>query len=277
MSLYLSGLRKEYRRERLDEATAAADPLSMFEEWFAEAAESGLVEPNAMTLATATPEGKPSARVVLLKDFDPRGFSFFTNYASRKGQEIAANPFAALTFWWGPLERQIRIEGRVEKLDADESDAYFASRPQGSRLGAWVSHQSAVIPDRAVLEARLADLEAQYGDGHPWVLMTQADLERALAPVAIADAPQREQEPREHQRVAVDDPLELTGVGVQLAAQRGQRDVHDRVVDDDHEDAEAQHPEDRPPPVVHSLRCHAHVILLVRPPGGGAYLWNTVP
>ena len=167
MSLYLSGLRKEYRRERLDEATAAADPLSMFEEWFAEAAESGLVEPNAMTLATATPEGKPSARVVLLKDFDATGFSFFTNYASRKGQEIAANPFAALTFWWGPLERQIRIEGRVEKLDADESDAYFASRPQGSRLGAWVSHQSAVIPDRAVLEARLADLEAQYGDEAP--------------------------------------------------------------------------------------------------------------
>ena len=167
MSLYLSGLRKEYRRERLDEVTAAIDPLSMFEEWFAEAAESGLVEPNAMTLATATPEGKPSARVVLLKDFDATGFSFFTNYASRKGEEMAANPFAALTFWWGPLERQIRIEGRVEKLDADESDAYFASRPQGSRLGAWVSHQSAVIPDRAVLEARLADLEAQYGDEAP--------------------------------------------------------------------------------------------------------------
>ena len=167
MSLYLSGLRKEYRRERLDEATAAADPLSMFEEWFAEAAESGLVEPNAMTLATASPEGKPSARVVLLKDFDATGFSFFTNYASRKGQEIAANPFAALTFWWGPLERQIRIEGRVEKLDAAASDAYFASRPQGSRLGAWVSHQSAVIPDRTVLEQRLAELTAQYGDEAP--------------------------------------------------------------------------------------------------------------
>ena len=167
MSLYLSGLRKEYRRERLDEATAAADPLSMFEEWFVEAAESGLVEPNAMTLATATPEGKPSARVVLLKDFDARGFSFFTNYASRKGQEIAANPFAALTFWWGPLERQIRIEGRVEKLDAAASDAYYASRPQGSRLGAWVSHQSAVIPDRTVLEQRLAELTAQYGDEAP--------------------------------------------------------------------------------------------------------------
>ena len=167
MSLYLSGLRKEYRRERLDEATAAADPLTMFEAWFAEAAESGLVEPNAMTLATATPDGKPSARVVLLKDFDAAGFSFFTNYASRKGEEIAANPFAALTFWWGPLERQIRIEGRVEKLDAATSDAYFASRPQGSRLGAWVSHQSAVIPDRTVLEQRLAELTAQYGDEAP--------------------------------------------------------------------------------------------------------------
>ena len=167
MSLYLSGLRKEYRRERLDEATAAADPLTMFEAWFAEAAESGLVEPNAMTLATATPDGKPSARVVLLKDFDAAGFNFFTNYASRKGEELAANPFAALTFWWGPLERQIRIEGRVEKLDAAASDAYFASRPQGSRLGAWVSHQSAVIPDRAVLEQRLAELTAQYGDEAP--------------------------------------------------------------------------------------------------------------
>ena len=167
MSLYLSGLRKEYRRERLDEATAAADPLTMFEAWFAEAAESGLVEPNAMTLATATPDGKPSARVVLLKDFDAAGFNFFTNYASRKGEELAANPFAALTFWWGPLERQIRIEGRVEKLDAATSDAYFASRPQGSRLGAWVSHQSAVIPDRTVLEQRLAELTAQYGDEAP--------------------------------------------------------------------------------------------------------------
>jgi pyridoxamine 5'-phosphate oxidase len=167
MSLYLSGLRKEYRRERLDEATAAVDPLTMFEAWFAEAAQSGLVEPNAMTLATATPEGRPSARVVLLKDFDARGFSFFTNYESRKGQELAANPFAALTFWWGPLERQIRIEGRVEQLDPAESDAYYTSRPQGSRLGAWVSRQSAVIPDRGVLETRLAELEAQYGEDVP--------------------------------------------------------------------------------------------------------------
>lgn len=167
MSLYLSGLRKEYRRERLDETTAAVEPLAMFEAWFAEAAQSGLVEPNAMTLATATPQGKPSARVVLLKDFDARGFSFFTNYESRKGHEMAANPFAALTFWWGPLERQIRIEGRVEQLDAAESDAYYASRPQGSRLGAWVSHQSAIIKDREVLEARLAELEAQYGENPP--------------------------------------------------------------------------------------------------------------
>ena len=167
MSLLLSGLRKEYRRERLDEATAADDPFTLFEEWFAEAAQSGLVEPNAMTLATATPEGKPSARVVLLKDFDARGFSFFTNYESRKGHEMAANPYAALTFWWGPLERQIRIEGRVEKLDAAESDAYYASRPQGSRLGAWVSQQSAVITDRAILETRLAELEAQYGEDPP--------------------------------------------------------------------------------------------------------------
>ncbi|MEZ4609283.1 MAG: pyridoxamine 5'-phosphate oxidase [Caldilineaceae bacterium] len=168
MSLYLSGLRKEYRRERLDEATAAADPLSMFEEWFAEAAESGLVEPNAMTLATATPEGKPSARVVLLKDFDATGFSFFTNYASRKGQEIAAKSVRGADLLVGTAGAPDPHRGaRAEKLDTDESDAHFASRPQGSRLGAWVSHQSAVIPDRAVLEARLADLEAQYGDEAP--------------------------------------------------------------------------------------------------------------
>lgn len=167
MSLDLSELRKEYRRERLDEASVAADPFVLFGAWLSEAAASGVVEANAMTLATSTPEGKPSARVVLLKDFDAHGFTFFTNYESRKGQELAANPFAALTFWWGPLERQIRIEGSVEKLPDAESDAYYAGRPLGARLGAWVSHQSTVIASRTVLEARLAAVEAQYADEAP--------------------------------------------------------------------------------------------------------------
>ena len=128
---------------------------------------AGLREPNAMTLATAGADGRPSARVVLLKGVDPRGFSFFTNYGSRKGRELAVNPWAALCFWWGDLERQVRIEGPVEKVSAAESDEYFHSRPLGSRLGAWVSQQSTVIPDRAVLEERLAELQAEYADQHP--------------------------------------------------------------------------------------------------------------
>lgn len=160
-------LRKEYERGHLLEADVPAEPLSLFEEWLRAAAEAGLREPNAMTLATATPDGRPSARVLLLKGFDARGFSFYTNYASRKGQELAANPWAAICFWWGPLERQVRIEGLVEKLPAEESDAYYQSRPLGSRLGAWVSAQSQVIPGRAVLEARLASVQEQYAAGEP--------------------------------------------------------------------------------------------------------------
>ncbi len=120
-----------------------------------------------MTLATATPQGKPAARVVLLKDVDEQGFRFFTNYASAKGEEMAANAQVALCFWWGPLERQVRVEGRVEKLPAAESDAYYNSRPRGSRLGAWVSPQSQVIAERALLEDRLAALEAEYAGHDP--------------------------------------------------------------------------------------------------------------
>ena len=115
-----------------------------------------------MTLATATPDGRPSARMVLLKGVDARGFAFFTNYESRKGAELAANPRAALVFFWVQLERQVRVEGRVERLSAEESDAYFASRPEGSQLGAWASQQSAVLPDRGPLEARYEELRAQY-------------------------------------------------------------------------------------------------------------------
>src|SRR5690606_7399856 len=127
----------------------------------------GLYEPNAMTLATADAQGRPSARVVLLKGVDERGFSFFTNYASRKGRDLAASPWAALCSWWGPLERQVRVEGQVEKLSEAESDAYFQTRPFGSRLSAWVSPQSQVIPNRQVLEERLAQLEAEYAGQDP--------------------------------------------------------------------------------------------------------------
>lgn len=167
MNILGGDVRKEYERGRLLEMDAPADPLALFGEWLGGALQAGIREPNAMTLATATPGGLPSARVVLLKGFDARGFTFFTNYASRKGQELAANPHAALCFWWGPLERQIRIEGAVEQLRPEESDAYYASRPLGSRLGAHVSAQSSVIASRAVLEERLAALEAQYADQPP--------------------------------------------------------------------------------------------------------------
>jgi pyridoxamine 5'-phosphate oxidase len=161
------GIRKEYRRGSLQAADANPDPISMFGEWLQVAVESGLREPNAMTLATSTPAGRPSARVVLLKSYDSQGFVFFTNYESRKGRELADNPYAALVFWWGELERQVRIEGLVRKVSAAESDAYYASRPLGARLGAWVSAQSSVIAGRNVLEDRLAELTAQYMGQEP--------------------------------------------------------------------------------------------------------------
>lgn len=160
-------LRKEYSLAGLSEADADADPFAQFGRWFAEALRADLREPNAMTVATATPEGVPSARIVLLKGWDERGFAFYTNYEGQKGREIAANPAVALVFYWPELERQVRIVGDVARTSAAESDAYFASRPLGSRLGAMVSRQSTVIPDRATLEARLLQLEAEYREAAP--------------------------------------------------------------------------------------------------------------
>ena len=155
----LPDLRQEYGRESLNEADLSPYPIEQFRLWFDDAVARGLTEPNAMTLATASAEGRPSARIVLLKGYDSRGFSFFTNYQSRKGMELAENPFAALVFFYPTLERQIRIEGRVQPISSEESDAYYLSRPVGSRLGAWASHQSQVIADRSTLDHRLAELE----------------------------------------------------------------------------------------------------------------------
>jgi pyridoxamine 5'-phosphate oxidase len=160
----IADLRKEYTRHGLSESDIDPDPLVHFQRWFDQAIAAGLIEPNAMTLATATPDGRPSARMVLLKGVDNGGFVFFTNYESRKGMELAANPWAALVFYWPELERQVRIEGRVERISAEESDAYFASRPNGSRIGAWASRQSSVIGSRADLEQRVAELEQFYAD-----------------------------------------------------------------------------------------------------------------
>lgn len=162
----LADLRREYEAAGLSEADAGHDPFALFRRWFDQAVAAELTEPNAMILATSTPDGKPSARAVLLKGLDERGFTFFTNYDSRKGHEIAANPHVALVFLWHQLERQVRIEGTAEKVSEAESDEYFVNRPLGSRLGAWASAQSSVIPDRAYLEARHAELMARYPDGN---------------------------------------------------------------------------------------------------------------
>jgi pyridoxamine 5'-phosphate oxidase len=144
------------------------DPLGQFRDWYEHAVAAGLPEPEAMALATATPGGAPSVRFVLLKGIDERGVEFYTNYESRKGRELAANPQAALAILWRPLQRQVRLEGLVERLSAAESDAYFATRARLSRIGAWASHQSTEIPDRASLEARVAEFEARHpGDDVP--------------------------------------------------------------------------------------------------------------
>jgi pyridoxamine 5'-phosphate oxidase len=144
-----------------------ADPLEQFRHWYEYAVAAGLPEPEAMALATATPDGAPSVRFVLLKGIDARGVEFYTNYESRKGRELAANPRAALAVLWKPLQRQVRLEGPVEQLTPAESDAYFATRSRGSRLGAWASDQSREIPDREWLDARLAELEARYPEEVP--------------------------------------------------------------------------------------------------------------
>ncbi len=161
----IADLRKDYTQATLDEADALASPFDFFKLWFEQALNADLPEPNAMTLATVNAKGRPSARIVLIKGLDARGITFFTNYESRKGQELTQNPHAALLFHWTELERQVRIEGRVEKCSPEESDAYYLSRPAGSRLGAWASPQSQVIDSREVLEARVREAqEAQQGD-----------------------------------------------------------------------------------------------------------------
>ena len=158
----ISRLRKEYTRAGLDESDAALDPIEQFRGWFDDALAANLHEPNAMTIATATPEGHPSARIVLIKGFDERGFVFYTNYGGRKARELEENPHCALVFYWGELERQVRVEGRVSRVSEGESDAYFASRPRGSQLGAWASEQSRSVENRSALERRLRELEREY-------------------------------------------------------------------------------------------------------------------
>lgn len=161
----LASLRMEYRKHSLDVADVHADPFVQFHQWFREAREAEIVEPNAMTVATADAEGRPSSRTLLLKGLDGRGFTFFTNYASRKGRELGVNPHAALTFFWRELERQVNVTGVVERCSREESAAYFGVRPHGSRLGAHASEQSSVVPGRAWLEERFAALEAQWPEG----------------------------------------------------------------------------------------------------------------
>jgi len=163
----LAALRKSYERAELNEEASEADPLRQFDTWLKQAIDAQIPEPNAMTLATVGPDGRPSTRIVLIKGCDERGIVWYTNYQSRKGRELAAHPFAALQFHWVELERVVRIEGRVEKTSAEESDAYFASRPLDSRIGAWASPQSEVIPSRATLVANAAKYGAQFALNPP--------------------------------------------------------------------------------------------------------------
>ena len=169
MSQRLADMRRNYAREGLTEAQAPDEPFALFHRWFNEAAETeqAPVEANAMTLATVDADGRPHCRVLLLKGLDAQGFTFFSNYESAKGQQLNARPFAAMTFFWPTLERQVRIEGRVTKVSHEESDAYFQVRPLGSRLGAWASPQSRVIADREELEDLLKATEARFIDTQP--------------------------------------------------------------------------------------------------------------
>ncbi|MEL6658015.1 MAG: pyridoxamine 5'-phosphate oxidase [Bacteroidota bacterium] len=164
MLLNLEDLREDYNRDQLTMDQTDADPLVQFQRWFKTAQESTVKEPNAMTLATVGTDGRPKARIVLLKQVDGDGFIFYTNYDSQKGQDMAANPFASLVFFWDVLQRQVRVAGRVEKITAEESEAYFQSRPKGSQIGATVSPQSQVIPDRDGLKTKVAELEALYAE-----------------------------------------------------------------------------------------------------------------
>ena len=164
---HIADIRKDYRLAALDEAAAGDNPLLFFSKWFAEAEKAMADEVNAMTLATVDATGRPHARIVLLKGLDDKGFAFFTNYDSAKGQDLAANPYAAVVFFWKELERQVRIEGRIEKLSAEESDTYFQSRPEGSRLGAWASPQSTIIPNRDVLDENYLKYAKEFNSEIP--------------------------------------------------------------------------------------------------------------
>ncbi|MGE5616670.1 MAG: pyridoxamine 5'-phosphate oxidase [Bacillota bacterium] len=167
ISRQLESLRTEYTRATLDEGDIDRDPIRQFAAWIDQAVKALVPEPTAMSLATIDERRRPAARIVLLKGFDERGFVFFTNYESRKGRSLAVNPVAALTFFWKELERQVRIEGSVEKVSGDESSAYYASRPLGSRIGAWASPQSEPIESRSWLEDRWQALTQSYGENPP--------------------------------------------------------------------------------------------------------------
>jgi pyridoxamine 5'-phosphate oxidase len=165
MNRSIADIRKEYRLHALNERDVAGDPFSQFTRWWDDAVSSEIDEINAMTLATATPDGIPSARIVLLKGYDQNGFVFFTNYQSHKGKELGQNPHASLVFFWKELERQVRIDGVVEKITAKDSDEYFQSRPAGSRIGAWASPQSTIISNREVIEKNVEEVEKKFISG----------------------------------------------------------------------------------------------------------------
>ena len=162
----IAAMRQDYRIGELLESSSSSEPWELFSSWFEIARNTKILEPNAMILSTVTQDGQPTSRVVLLKDFDQSGLVFFTNYLSQKGEQLAYNPRASILFWWEPLERQIRVEGEVVKIDEEESDTYFKSRPYGSRLGAWVSEQSQKIVDRTVLEKRQIEFEKKFAEGN---------------------------------------------------------------------------------------------------------------
>lgn len=167
MNRDIAGIRKDYILEKLNETDAAANAVDQFTRWWNEAMQSDIIELNAMTLATASTSGVPSARIVLLKGYDERGFVFFTNYTSHKGHELEANPHAALVFFWKELERQVRIEGAIEKVSGEESDTYFYSRPANSRIGAWASPQSEIIGSRDLLEENVKIFTEKFGENIP--------------------------------------------------------------------------------------------------------------
>lgn len=162
----LADLRRDYSLKELSKSSVAPDPIEQFSVWMKEALDAALIEPTAMTVSTVDAEGKPLSRVVLLKGFDAEGFVFFTNYESRKGSDLAANPHASLHFFWPELERQVIISGVAEKVSREQSEAYFASRPLGSRIGAWASKQSSVLADREELEKRVEEIQAKFSDGN---------------------------------------------------------------------------------------------------------------